>query len=292
MNIRDLQYLVAVYELNSFSKAAERCFVSQPTLSGQLKKMETGLGAKLIERSTRKVLFTRLGEKIVAQARDVLSSVDKIQDLARQSEDPMSGDIHLGLIPTIGPFLLPKIMPEISKTFPKMKLYLYELQTDVLIDKLLHGSLDAIVLAKMDWDHPIEEIPLYSENLRFAINSADPLASEKEPISLSVLDGRSVLMLEDGHCLRDQAMGVCFSAGADEDQRFKATSLDTLLHMVATGAGTTLVPELAGEKGSDGVAFLDFESPAPSRDIIMATRLDTARAPSLKGLAALISDLV
>jgi len=292
VNIRDLQYLVAVYELNSFSKAAQRCYVSQPTLSGQLKKLETGLGARLIERSTRKILFTRLGEKVVVQAREILRLVDHIKDLAQETDDPMAGDIHLGLIPTIGPFLLPKIVPKIGERYPQMKLFLYELQTDKLIRKLLEGELDAIVLAKLDWAYPIGEIPLYTEKLKLAISSSDPLASRKRAVKLSVLDGRSVLMLEDGHCLRDQAMGVCFSAGAKEDQRFQATSLDTLLHMVATGAGTTLVPELACEKNLEGITFLNFSAPAPSRDIILAMRNNSVRKPALEQLATLISNSI
>jgi LysR family hydrogen peroxide-inducible transcriptional activator len=289
LNIRDLQYLVAVYDLNSFSKAAERCFVSQPTLSGQLKKLEQELNVALMERSTRQLLFTPVGELIVAEAREVLSTVDRIRDIARQDDEPMTGDFHIGLIPTIGPFLLPKIIPEIHKTYPKLNLFLYELQTEVLVDKLLKGELDAGILAKLDWDHPISETPLYQEKLNLAVSTSDPLASSTSRVAKSILDGRSVLMLEDGHCLRDQALGVCFSAGAKEDKRFQATSLDTLLHMVATGAGITLVPEMACQNKVSGLQYLTFEDPIPTRDVIMIRRKNYVREQEINELSSFIS---
>lgn len=292
MNIRDLQYLVAVHDLNNFSKAAERCFVSQPTLSGQLKKLEEELGAPLMERSTRQVLFTQLGEQVVEQARGVLMSVDHIRDLARQSDDIMAGDLHLGLIPTVGPFLLPLIMAEINRQFPKLDLYLYELQTDKLIDRLLKGELDAAVLAKLEWSYPVKETTLYEECMQLAVSSDDALAAQAHPVKKEVLEGRSVLMLEDGHCLRDQAMGVCFAAGANEDQRFQATSMDTLLHMVGTGVGMTLIPELACDDKVSGVTYIPFVDPQPSREIVMLHRTKSARAPALEKLAELISSCV
>lgn len=291
MNIRDLQYLTAVHDLNSFSKAADRCFVSQPTLSGQLKKLEEELGAALMERSTRKVLFTPLGEQVVKHAREVLFTVDSIRDLARQSDDPMVGDFHIGLIPTVGPFLLPMVMAELSSEFPLAKLFLYELQTEQLIEKLLIGELDAAILAKLPWQYPVNVIPLYTEVMNLAVSDKDPLASRSKPVEATVLEDRSVLMLEDGHCLRDQALGVCFSAGAKEDQRFQATSMDTLLHMVATGAGMTLIPELACEAKA-GVRYLNFSAPQPSREIVMLIRANSARAEALNSIGGLISTTV
>ncbi|MBV1921586.1 MAG: DNA-binding transcriptional regulator OxyR [Pseudomonadales bacterium] len=292
MNIRDLQYLVAVYDLNSFSKAAEECFVSQPTLSGQLKKMEIELGAVLMERSTRKVIFTPLGKIIAEEARDILNKVEHIKSLAKESDDPMQGDFHIGLIPTIGPFLLPKIVLEINTQFPQMNLFLHELQTDVLIDKLLKGKLDAAILAKLDWDYPIKEFQLYQEDFILAVSANDSLANTKQIVDRSVLDGRSVLMLEDGHCLRDQALGVCFAAGANEDKRYQATSMDTLLHMVATGAGITLVPEMACNKDIQGVEYLVFSKPAPNREVVIVTRNNIAREQAIKNIANLITSIV
>jgi len=292
VNIRDLQYLVAVHDLNNFSKAAERCFVSQPTLSGQLKKLEDELGSELIERSTRQVLFTKLGEEVVRYAREALQTVDQIRSVARQSHDPMLGDFHIGLIPTVGPFLLPLIMPELSEAYPKTNFFLYELRTEELLAKLQKGEIDAAILAKLDWAYPVNQIDLYVEPMQLAVSSSDPLLDEDKLIELKALDDREVLMLEDGHCLRDQALDVCFSAGAKEDKRFKATSMDTLLHMVATGTGMTLIPELATRSRVQGIRFLRFANPVPQREIVMLTRKSSARMPALTSIANTIVNTV
>lgn len=292
MNFRDLEYLIAVHDLRNFSKAAERCFVSQPTLSGQLKKMEQELGVVLMERSTRQVIFTQLGEQIVQKAREINLTVEQIKLLAKQSDDPLVGDFHLGLIPTVGPFLLPLIMPVLTENLPNMNFYLHELQTEQLIGKLLEGRLDAGILAKLDWDYPVSEFPLYDEKMKLAVQSNDPIAKQCEKVDRDILENRSVLMLEDGHCLRDQALGICFSAGAKEDQRFQATSMDTLLHMIATGAGITLVPELACNQTSDDVSFLPFNTPSPSREIVLLSRKNNVRQDAIEKIVTSISSTV
>ena len=150
MNLRDLQYLVSVHDQKSFSRAADECFVSQPTLSGQIKKLEEQLGSALIERSTRKVLFTPLGEDVVRHARDVLRSVNKIQSAVQSHGDPMAGEFHIGLIPTIGPFLLPVMMPGMGESFPQTKLFLYELRTQELLQQLQKGEIDTAILAELN----------------------------------------------------------------------------------------------------------------------------------------------
>ena len=292
MNIRDLQYLVAVHDMNSFSKAAERCYVSQPTLSGQLKKLEDELNAPLIERSTRQVLFTALGEKVVGMARDLLLTADNIRATAKANEDPFSGDFHIGLIPTVGPFLLPLLMPVLNQEFPDTQFYLYELQADDLVKKLLKGEIDAAILAKSDSSHAAQEIPLYREVMKLAVHNDDDLAQAQQSVALSTLNGRSLIMLDDGHCLRDQALDVCSSAGARENINFKATSMDTLLHMVANGSGVTLVPELASNKAINGVSYLEFDEPQPNRDIVMLHRNHSARKSALSAFATRISQLV
>jgi len=292
LNIRDLEYLVAVHDVSNFSRAAELCNVSQPTLSGQLKKLEGDLGASLIERSTRRVLFTPMGEIIVEHARGVLGVIEQIQTIAKQNDDPMAGDFHFGLIPTVGPFLLPMLMPEFTEQYPKMNLYLYELQTDRLIEKLLKGELDAVIVARQEWNYPVVEIPLYTEKMKLAVSSEDILAKRGKPVTRDVMKGRSVLMLEEGHCLREQALNACFAAGAKEDHRFKATSMDTLLHMVVSGSGMTLIPELACDTTKSGVKFLPFFDPAPSRDIVMLTRKNCARIESLEAVATTIKDSI
>jgi len=291
VNLRDLQYLIAVYELRNFSKAAERCFVSQPTLSGQLKKLEEELGAPLMERTTRQVIFTRLGEQIVLKAREIALGVNDIKALAQSSQGQMTGQFHIGLIPTVGPFLLPLLMPELTKALPAMEVFLYELQTDVLLKKLAIGELDAIVLAKIDWPSHYHEINLYSESMLLALPEGHDLSSNSAA-ELSMLQDQSVLMLEDGHCLRDQALGVCFSAGADEDSRFQATSMDTLLHMVQAGIGITLIPELAARVGKLNIRYLRFKNPQPSRDIVLLTRKESSRIPVCDEIAQQIKHVV
>ena len=292
MNIRDLQYLVAVHDLNNFSKAAERCYVSQPTLSGQLKKLEEELGATLIERSTRQVLFTQLGEKIVDQARQLLATADNIRSLVSANDDPMAGEFHIGLTPTIGPYLLPLVMPSISDQFPQAKLYLYELQSDALLKKLSRGEIDAAVVTKKNWSSPVREIELFSESMRLAVSALDKVEQLENSVALSVLQDRLMLMLDDGHCLREHTLGICSQAGAREDTRFKATSMDTLLHMVANGVGMTLVPEIACQKEVEGVQFFEFEPPQPKRDVVMLVRNNSARFETMKVFAKAIKNQI
>lgn len=295
MNIRDLQYLIAVHEFGSFSKAADACFVSQPTLSGQLKKLEESLGAKLMERTTRHILFTPIGEQVVEKAKEVMVSVDAIKRVAQQADDPMAGDFHLGIIPTIGPYLLPVIIKQLSSTFPQANFYLHELQTHDLIEKLQSGKLDAGILAKLDWDIPLREWHLYQEKFLLAVGENHNISAQldsKTSINKQFLKGKCLLMLEDGHCLRDQALGVCFAAGADEDARFKATSMDTLIHMVATGSGITLVPELAAARKHTDIRYLEFDDPAPSREVVIITREKSVRTAAIESIANLISQLV
>ena len=290
MNIRDLEYLVAVHDVCNFSKAAEMCNVSQPTLSGQLKKLEKDLDASLIERSTRRVLFTKVGESVVEHARNVLNMVEQIQELTSASGDPMSGDVNIGLIPTVGPFLLPTLMPEISEKYPKLNLYLYELQADKLLEKLHKGEIDAAVLTKQDWKHPVDETLLYSEKLMLAVSANNELANEVNPVSCSALKGKPVIMLDDGHCLQKNMMEMCSGFGAKESLRYKATSMDTLLHMVMANKGITLVPELACDKELPGVKFLPLKNVKQQRKIVMVTRKGTPKQEVFQVLAETISN--
>lgn len=290
MNIRDLQYLVAVHDLNNFSKAAERCYVSQPTLSGQLKKLEEELGATLIERSTRQVLFTQLGEKIVDQARQLLSTADNIKSLVSANDDPMAGEFHIGLVPTIGPYLLPLVMPSIGAQFPQAKLFLYELQSAELQKRLVRGELDAAIVAKQNWSSPVREIELFSESMKLAVSTQQEVEQLDSLVALSVLQDRLILMLEDGHCLRENTLSICSQAGAHEDTRFRATSMDTLLHMVANGVGMALVPEISCQKEVEGVKFYEFEPPQPRRDVVMLVRNKCARSESMNVFAKAIKN--
>jgi len=213
MNVRDLEYLVAVHDLKHFRKAAERCHVSQPTLSGQLKKLEEYLGVVLIERGKRKIWFTEIGEAVVARARRVLAECRDIEDLAASADDPMSARLQVGLIPTLAPYLLPRLLGPLNERYPKLTLLLHEEMTQVLVHRLREGSLDLAILALPIHADGLEEQALFDEPFFLAAPRTHPLAARAH-IRHGELDGASVLLLRDGHCLRDQALDVCADAGA------------------------------------------------------------------------------
>ncbi|MGF1724563.1 DNA-binding transcriptional regulator OxyR [Photobacterium nomapromontoriensis] len=291
MNIRDLEYLVALSEHNHFRKAAEACFVSQPTLSGQIRKLEDELGVTLLERTSRKVLFTDAGLSLVDQAKKVLREVRILTELASQQGGSMTGPLHIGFIPTVGPYLLPHIIPQIKAKFPDLELFLHEAQTHQLVNDLEEGKLDCIILAAVKESEVFIELPLYHEPMVLAVPADHPWA-ELDSLAMDQLRGQTLLMLGDGHCLRDQAMGFCFAAGAAEDGSFKATSLETLRNMVAAGSGITLLPQLATPKDRvrDGVCYIKAEDPVPSRLITLAYRPGSPLKGRYEMLAQLITD--
>lgn len=273
MNIRDLEYLVALAEHRHFRRAADSCHVSQPTLSGQIRKLEGELGAMLLERTSRKVLFTQAGLLLVEQARTVLREVKVLKEMASQQGDVMSGPLHIGLIPTVGPYLLPQIIPMLHTTFNKLEMYLHEAQTHQLLAQLDSGALDCAILALVKETDAFIEVPLFDEPMKLAVYT-DHHWAKRDRVAMADLAGEKLLMLEDGHCLRDQALGFCFQAGADEDTHFRATSLETLRNMVAAGSGITLLPALAvpNERERDGICYLDCDTPQPRRTIVLVYR--------------------
>ncbi len=288
MNLRDLRYLVAVAEQRHFGRAAEACFVSQPTLSTQLKKLEETLGAKLIERTNRQVMLTDAGEQIVAQARRVLFEVNTLTAMAEQHADPLGGEFKLGVIPTLAPYLLPKILSPISAALPNLKLQLTEAQTGSLTSMLKQGDLDAVLLALPLNDENLQEYKLFVEPFYFAIPSDHKKATRKY-ITVAELEGEEILLLEDGHCLREQALDVCRSHRATENANFRATSIETLRQMVSAGVGTTLVPKLAvpdvvGQKQAN-VRYLKFRGEVPHRNVGLCWRNSSTRAVLLEALA-------
>ncbi|MGV3345679.1 DNA-binding transcriptional regulator OxyR [Enterobacteriaceae bacterium LUAb1] len=273
MNIRDLEYLVALSEYRHFRRAADSCHVSQPTLSGQIRKLEDELGVMLLERTSRKVLFTQAGLLLVDQARTVLREIKILKEMASQQGETMAGPLHIGLIPTVGPYLLPQIVPMLHRTFPKLEMYLHEAQTHHLLNQLDSGKLDCAILALIKETEAFIEVPLFDEPMKLAIYQDHPW-HDRRRVAMSSLAGEKLLMLEDGHCLRDQAMGFCFQAGADEDTHFRATSLETLRNMVAAGSGITLLPSLAvpSERVRDGICYLSCYEPEPKREIALIYR--------------------
>lgn len=283
MNLRDLRYFVALADTRHFGKAAERSFVSQPTLSAQIKKLETYLGVQLIERQPRKVALTETGTKILPLARRILQESDEIVSLARNEHDPLSGKLKVGLIPTIGPYLLPLVTRKLRKQLPALKLMLYEYQTQPLLEKLRAGDVDLGILALPVPLDGLEARPLYDENFTLAVPAQSPLA-KKSSIKLDDLTGETLLLLEDGHCLRDQALDVCSRIDVKESDDYRATSLETLRQMVAAGLGITLLPELAtrGPFGSgQGLTVKAFARPVPSRSVGAVWRKSTARTAAI-----------
>jgi LysR family hydrogen peroxide-inducible transcriptional activator len=294
MNLRDLQYLVAVADNRHFGKAAEASFVSQPTLSTQIKKLEQELGVELIERNPRQILLTEAGERIVERARTILREADSIRDIAHQAQDPESGTVRMGLFPTLAPYLLPHVVPNVHARFPRLELLLVEEKTDTILRRLTDGRLDAGVLALPVLDPLLHQEKLFTEDFVLAVPVDHPLASTDGLVDVSVLATEHVLLLEEGHCLRDQALAVCQLAGASERTGFRATSLETLRQMVAAGVGITLLPELAVQPPvppSPDVKILRFREPVPRREIAMFWRQTSVYADFFPKLAGVLGDL-
>ncbi|HUI60260.1 MAG TPA: LysR substrate-binding domain-containing protein [Steroidobacteraceae bacterium] len=291
IKLKDLRYLVAVADSRHFGRAAERCFVSQPTLSAQLKKLEDYLGVQLIERHPRNVTLTEAGEQIVARARRILEASEEVVTLARAHRDPLSGRLRLALLPTIGPYLLPRVSQAIRKGLPRLELRLYEYQTAQMLEKLESGEIDLGILALPVVLEGLEARELFTEPFTVAVPNHHRLA-KRDTVRVEDLKDETLLLLEDGHCLRDQALEVCSRVGLHEKQDFRATSLETLRQMVATGAGVTLLPELAsrGAYGNArGVSIRPFARPAPVRHIGAVWRKTTARRPAIDALCDLIA---
>lgn len=291
MNLRDLRYFVALADTRHFGKAAERSFVSQPTLSAQIKKLETYLGVQLIERQPRKVTLTETGAKILPLARRIVQESDEIVSLARNEHDPLSGKLKVGLIPTIGPYLLPLVARRLRKQLPRLKLMLYEYQTQPLLEKLRAGDIDVGILALPVPLDGLEARPLFDESFTLAVPSHNPLA-KRAHVKVDDLNGETLLLLEDGHCLRDQALDVCSHIDVKESEDYRATSLETLRQMVAAGLGITLLPELAtrGPFGSGhGITVKQFSRPVPSRSVGAVWRKSTARTEAITAVCDVIN---
>ncbi len=291
MNLRDLQYLVAVADHLHFRQAAEASFVSQPTLSTQIKKLEAELGVALIERNPRQVTLTEVGRQVVERARVVLAEADHIRAIADQARDPESGSLRLGVFPTLAPYLLPHVVGAIHDRFPKLELLLVEEKTEVLLARLRDGHLDVALLALPVHGHNLDVVPLFTEDFVLAVPADHRLADSEEPVELASLIDEHMLLLEEGHCLRDQALEVCQLAGVSERRGFRATSLETLRQMVAAGVGITLLPRLAVQAPvpmSPGIRLRPFRAPVPRREIALCARPTSVYRGLLPDLATIL----
>jgi LysR family hydrogen peroxide-inducible transcriptional activator len=290
MTLRDLQYLVALAETRHFGRAALRCHASQPTLSAQLRKLEAFLGVSLIERRPRRIGLTPAGEAVVERARRMLRDAEDIRALARASQDPLAGQLRLGLIPTLGPYLLPRVAPRIARALPKLQLMLHEYQTVPLLERVVQGELDVAILALPADTKGLVTRSLFAEAFVVAMPEKHRLTARKR-LKVGDLAGEQLLLLEEGHCLRDQALEVCTKAGTEE-QDFRATSLETLRQMVAAGLGITLLPRLAAEgpfASARGLVVRPFSPPAPSRVIGAAWRRSTSRSAAIMAICDIIA---
>jgi LysR family transcriptional regulator, hydrogen peroxide-inducible genes activator len=294
MNLRDLQYLVALAEHRHFGRAAEACFVSQPTLSTQIRKLEDELGVPLVERTPRKVLLTEVGRDIAERARDVQNQIAQIRAVARRTLDPESGTVRLGIFPTLGPYLLPHALPLVRAAFPRLELLLVEEKTETVLRQLREGKLDAGIIALPIHEDSLHSEFLFEEPFLLAVAHEHPLARHRGPLKLTDLSNQNLLLLEDGHCLRDQALEVCHLAGAGERSGFRATSLETLRQMVAANVGITLLPVLAVKPpvaALENLHLIEFKGRPPSRRLAMVWRKSSALDGFLKRLAAIFGKL-
>ncbi|HSH30592.1 MAG TPA: LysR substrate-binding domain-containing protein [Thiohalobacter sp.] len=293
MNLRDLKYIIAVAETRHFGHAAERCFVSQPTLSGQIKKLEGELGVAIFERTNRSVQVTPIGRQILDHARRVLEQADAIIQLARAHQDPIAGPLRIGAIPTISPYLMPLILKPLRKHHPSLQPVLSEELTNVLLRRLRDHEIDTALLATPVEDSDLEVIPLYDEPFWIAYPREHPFYT-RDHIRLRDLDRENLLLLAEGHCLAQQAMEVCRMQERQDQGELadlRAASLETLIQLVGAGYGVTLIPALA-MRGSwatgSGVVAQPLDIAQASRRVSLALRRSFPRRAAVEALAEII----
>jgi LysR family hydrogen peroxide-inducible transcriptional activator len=294
MTLKELRYLVALADQGRFVRAAQACHVGQPTLSTQLKKLEEYLGVTLFERNKHHMLPTPIGEEVIERARTALDVVEEIRQLARYGHDPLSGTLRLGVFPTLGPYLIPHLLPTIRNSCPKLRLLLREDYTANLLERLRQGRLDALLLALPVRGDDIQSIELFREPFMVAVPAGHALEQRKQILERE-LAGENVLLLEEGHCMRDQALAICGSRMPGQWEEFKATSLETLRQMVAAGVGCTLLPALAAmpgvgavHNGQELVQIRPFAPPVPTRTIGLVWRCRYSRQKTVEHLAEVI----
>jgi LysR family hydrogen peroxide-inducible transcriptional activator len=287
MNLRDLEYAVTIAELGSMARAAERCHVSQSTLSIQIRKLEETLGVELFERGGRRLSPTAAGKAVIAIAAGMLQDASRLRDVAGHFHDPDAGQLRLGVFPTLAPYFMPKALPAIMRAYPRLVPLLVEEKSPVLAEKLARGELDAVLLALPVEDARFETAHLFDDPFVLACHKTHPLAKKKQ-IGIDNLRDQTLLLLEDGHCLRRQALDVCQLSAARENQEFRATSLETLRQMVAANVGITLIPEIACTKVPNLVYVPFIKKERPVRDIGLVWRKGAARAELLNGLVGVL----
>ena len=292
MTLTELRYVVAVARERHFGRAADACFVSQPTLSVAIKKLEDELGTQIFERRTNDVTMTPAGERIVGQAQRTLDEAGRIKEIARQGKDPLSGPLRLGVIYTIGPYLLPALVRQLLRDAPQMPLLLTENFTVKLIDLLRNGEIDVAIMALPLPEASLVLQPVYDEPFVVAVPRLHPW-SKRKAIPSEDLKKETMLLLGTGHCFRDQVLEVCpelsrFSSSAEGIQKtFEGSSLETIRHMVGSGLGVTVLPmtSIPDKPPRDSLlAYIPFKPPAPDRRVVLAWRKSFTRAPAIEAL--------
>ena len=290
--MKQLQYLVALADTRHFGRAAERCHITQSTLSAGIRDLESVLGTAVAERSNRHVLITRVGAQIAERAKALLRDAEEVMEVASAGRSPMTGEMRLGVIPTIGPFLLPRVLPGLRERFPELTVYLREEQTAPLLARLEDGELDAALIALPYETGDLDTRVILEDEFLFACNRDHALAGAGE-VSLDALAGERLLLLEEGHCLRGHALDVCEMGDTIARAQFEASSLHTLVQMVAAGIGVTLVPGLAVDARiaeGTGISLSRLAVPA-SRRIGLAWRRTSLRAEEFRLLADALREL-
>ncbi len=289
VSLRQLQYIVAVADSGGFRRAADVCHVAQPSLSAQVAQAEEALGVQLFERDRRRVRVSAAGAPLVEQARQVLLAARDLRELARRLADPYRGVLKVGVIPTVCPYLLPEITPSLSHAFPELTIVWSEERTQLLVRQVKEGSLDGAILALEADIGDLEHEALGHDAFVLAAAPEHPLVRTKKPATAEVLRGATVLLLEDGHCFRDQALGLCGNAGARE-VGYRATSLATLVQMVGASSGVTLLPSLAVpvENRRGQLRVRSFANPSPGRTLALVWRRGSAVRTALEHIAKTI----
>lgn len=290
MNLRAMSYLVAVADLRNFTKAAEHCHVSQPTLSAQIKKMEDLLDVKIFERDNKHVMITEEGKDIIKSAERILQEVAHMEDIAEHAHNPFSGKFRLGAFPTLATYIFPDMVPQIKALMPELHLILIEDKTAELIDRLHKGEIDAALLALPVLGESLEIKTLFDDNFFLAVSPTHPLTSFDE-IGVDELTQYRLLLLEEGHCLRDHALEVCHQHNIGEEQDFRATSLETLRQMVKAGTGITFMPEIAINNNESDIHYIPFKSPTPFRTIGLVYRKTSTKKEIVRQLETIIQKL-
>lgn len=291
ITLKQLRYLSALAEHRHFGRAADACAITQPALSMQIRELERILAAQLVERRPGEVVLTEIGREVAARGEQMLASARDLEDYARHGRAVLSGPLTLGVIPTLAPYALPRLLPKLQERYPQLRVELRETQTKVLVDELTRGDLDVIILALPIVEPDVETLPLFDDPFLLAVPASDP-RPRRARISAQDIDQDRLILLEEGHCLRDQALAFCANSRRGGSMGLGATSLATVMQMVANGYGVTLLPQVAVavEARDERVKLLQFAPPQPGRTVGLAWRRTSPRKADFAALGQVANE--